>query len=72
MKLFVWYGILTDYTDGIGFAMANDYEEAIRLCAKGISGDDSGIHFERYVKILRENKCTIYEEPFGTGIYGGG
>lgn len=29
LKLFIWRGILSDYTDGIGFAVASNKMEAI-------------------------------------------
>lgn len=34
LKLFVWEGVLTDYTDGIMFAFATDREHARELLLK--------------------------------------
>jgi len=34
MKLYVWEYVLTDYTDGIMFALANSVEEARELIRK--------------------------------------
>jgi len=32
LKLYVWDNVLTDYTDGVAFALAYDVEEAVRVC----------------------------------------
>lgn len=66
LKLFVWHECLTDYTDGVMFALAYDEEGARKaILANGGKGMRS---VERDLKATP----TVYEEPVGHFIYGGG
>jgi hypothetical protein len=68
MKLFVWEGVLTDYTDGIMFAVAPTVEEAraaIIKKADGLSSPKSECQAEpTHVHDLTES--------VGYFLYGGG
>ncbi len=67
MKLFVWRSIRTDYTDGIGFAMAETTEQA-RQAIKEASDE---WEWEIYKGELMKEP-DIYENAYGTWISGGG
>jgi hypothetical protein len=40
LKLYVWTGIWTDYTDGLAFAIAESVEEAMRLVIMTYFGEN--------------------------------
>lgn len=62
MKLFVWHNVLTDYTDGVMFAFANNVEEARKV----ILEDCNYVGGELY------QEPSIYENSVGFAIWGGG
>lgn len=64
LKLFVWEGVLIDYTDGIMFALAYDVEHARKIILKKNNLDA----VRRDIK----NKPDIYRTPKGFAVYGGG
>ncbi len=66
MKLFIWAGILSDYTDGIAFALAGSVEEARELIAKKYK-DLEGCE----ISGLEEDPLVV-EEPAGFYLWGGG
>jgi hypothetical protein len=62
LKLFVWEGVLTDFSSGIMFALATDVEmaraEVLKACDYVIEED-----------LAREP--TAYEVPVGFAVWGG-
>ena len=62
MKLFVWHDVLTDYSDGVMFAYANNVEEARKMVLQDCD----------YVGSELNNEPTIYVKPIGFAIWGGG
>lgn len=67
-KLYIWRGIRTDYTSGIGFAVARSKEEAIESIHK-ISED---WEWSAYAGELLTVEPEVHEPPFGGWISGGG
>lgn len=65
LMLYVWEGVLTDYTSGMAFAIAESKEEAAKIAAHGTD------YVERE---LLSSDCEVNEltEKFGTHVYGGG
>ena len=68
MKLYIWRGIRSDYTDGIGFAAARSKEEAIEAIHK-VSED---WEWNAYAGELLRVEPEIHELPAGGWISGGG
>jgi len=62
LKLFVWEGVLTDWTDGIMFALAENVEQAREEILKKGSVID--------VDLAKEP--DVYETPIGFAVWGGG
>lgn len=83
MKLFVWHGVLCDYTQGIAFAMAETEEQARKLASEGFERDYMRGVFgtppedtEFWTGVARAaidgREPETHEEAYGTGIMGGG
>ena len=68
MRLYVWDEVLTDYTDGIMFAVARSVEEA--RAAVLASGGEGMLSVERDLQI--EPKVYELDKPHGQYLYGGG
>jgi len=66
LKLFVWYGIRHNYTDGIAFALAYTKDEAI----KQIKKHSEDWEWESYKGELMKEPA-IYDKPFGFWMEGG-
>lgn len=64
-KLFVWEEVLTDYTDGIMFALAPDVKTARKLALKA-AGDVHSVREE----LRAEPK--VYTGEAGFAVWGGG
>lgn len=63
MKLFVWHNVLEDYTAGVMFAYANDADEARKMVLEDCS----------YVnKDELDQNPSVYENPIGFAVWGGG
>ena len=63
MKLFLWTEVLTDYSDGVMFALANSVDEARELIKKGCD----------YIPDYElEKEPKIIDSPFGFSMWGGG
>lgn len=62
MKLFVWHNVLTDWTDGVMFAYANNVEEARKMILLDCS----------YVGKDLDQEPSVYENPVGFAVWGGG
>lgn len=71
-KLFIWHAIRTDYTDGIGFAVARNVEEA-RNAIKEVCLKNKGREWEweSYRGELMKDP-EVREIPSGDWISGGG
>jgi hypothetical protein len=63
LKLYVWEGVLTDYTDGIIFALARSEKQARRLVGKSASYAENEI---------KDKKPDVYNRPIGFHLCGGG
>ncbi len=69
MKLYVWENVLTDYTSGIMFALANSIEEARELIIK----KEGCEHFpEGLVRTDLKADPDVYDQPCGFTCWGGG
>ena len=66
MKLFLWREVLSDYTHGVMFALAEDVEQARSLIKAKYEGDGNGTLYE----LAREPE--VFSEPFGFYLHGGG
>lgn len=63
LKLFVWEGVLVDYTEGVMFALAPDVETARKMLLTQISTYDE-------TDLAKEP--DVYTEPFALAVCGGG
>lgn len=68
MQLYVWYGIRTDYTSGIGFAAARSKEEAIEAIHK----NSEDWEWSAYAGELLTVEPEVLDLPAGGWISGGG
>lgn len=77
MKLFVWEGVLTSYSDGIIFALADTLEEAQQKVLEALNRDwkpKTPITLDDSCSVsvaLREVTPDIYESPIGFYVFGG-
>lgn len=63
LKLYVWEGVLTDYTDGVMFALAVSPEEARKLLLAQCS----------YLpKEDMDQEPKVYDTPVAFSLWGGG
>lgn len=67
MKLYVWEGVLADWSDGIAFAYARDAEHARRLVLRKVS---SGPARER-LKAELAAKPKVFGRAVGYAQHGG-
>lgn len=74
LKLFVWEGVLTDYTDGVMFALAESKEEAMDLILnKAKECPRMRVNVVPWMEEeLELNKPKVYENPVGFFLLGGG
>lgn len=65
LKLYVWSPFATDYTDGLAFAIAENIEQARKLCAKHLGFNHSE---------LSDLEPRVYPltSPIGFAVCGGG
>jgi hypothetical protein len=70
LKLFVWEDVLTDYTPGIAFALAETKEEAINLIIEKHQVDHKYFP-DVFYKELLENEPDIYHSKCGFYLDGG-
>ena len=62
LKLFVWEEVLTDYSDGIMFALAENVEEArAEIRNRGL-----------VIEVDLAKEPDVYETPIGFAVWGGG
>lgn len=62
LKLFVWDGVLTDYSSGIMFALAHDVDEARRLIVKAC---------DYVIEEDLAKEPTVYTTPVARVLWGG-
>ena len=86
LKLFVWEGVLSDYTDGIMFALAHTEEEAREMIVKEWDGrpenlekyrewrkDPLNSDYRAYsIEVDLQRTPEVYETPCGFYLFGGG
>jgi len=65
LRLYVWQGVLADYTDGVMFALAYSVDEARKLCLE--SAGNYGFADDEL-----KAEPDVYEKPFGLALHGGG
>lgn len=74
LKLYVWEDVLSDYTDGIMFALAESKEEAMAII---ISKAENEIYPKKRDDLLRmikedlENEPKVYADKVGFFVFGG-
>jgi hypothetical protein len=71
LKLYVWHGVLADYTSGVMFALARSPEEARDLLLK--DGNSFGPQDAKRWEGVRFDgvEPKEYAEPVGFYLYGG-
>jgi hypothetical protein len=83
LRLYVWENVLTDYTDGIMFALAESVEQARELCYQRQWGKDrkpEDTYAQAMAKDGGEYTCAVYlqseprivESAEGFVVWGGG
>lgn len=70
MKLFVWTDVLTDYTSGIAFALAENADEARKLILEKYEKEQSYIS-DMLVSDLNAEPLVV-ESKEGFYVWGGG
>lgn len=68
LKLYVWEDVLTDYTSGVIFALAENLTEAKRQVLKKTEKYSQ----DRIKKEMKYTKPKIVTDPEGFLIWGGG
>jgi len=66
--LYIWRGIRSDYTSGIGFAVGRSKQEAIEAI-KAVSDDWA---WKSYAGELLTVEPEVHDFPYGDWISGGG
>jgi len=72
MKLYVWKGVLCDYTCGIAFAIAESPEEARQAVIDGFESDKGYIADILLTDLKGKYEVYPVDEPVGFAIWGGG
>lgn len=77
LKLFVWEGVLSDYTDGVMFALAHTVEEARLAILKSYDISEykkvvEGKLSDAYVWQELKKPYTVHEKVIGFNVWGGG
>jgi hypothetical protein len=74
MKLYVWENVLTDYTDGIMFALAANEEEARSLIKDKFLAEEfnPGGLMGHLVTELDTKRAAVFDTPVGFYLKGGG
>ena len=72
MKVYIWEGVLTDWTDGMIVVIANNKKEALEQIAEEWDPKDSWSHYDYIAK----TKPTVYDmnsrkKPAMHYVYGG-
>jgi hypothetical protein len=78
LKLYVWEGVLADYTDGIAFALASNTKEARKKVLDSFNeGLPDWATPDTYKALLEaypefKEKPKVYKNPVGFHLPGGG
>lgn len=67
-KLYVWHGVLTDYTSGVIFAVASNLSEARKVLLKKCDNE----YTRKDIAYETQNTPEVLEIPSGGWVYGGG
>jgi hypothetical protein len=67
MKMFIWNGVLTDWTSGMIAVYAESLEQAIEIVKKEICYSE-----EEFQEEIINNPPTIFDSPGLAAISGGG
>lgn len=67
LKLYIWKDVLSDYTDGVIFALATDADSARKIVLK--NAKDWEI---RSFKAAMSTKPEVHTKPYGFAVWGGG
>ena len=70
LKLYVWEGVLTDYSSGVMFALAHSTKEAREVILK--KETDSSGYVGTYLKNDLKGRPQIVSKPEGFTCWGGG
>ena len=73
MKLFLWRApsLLTEYTAGVAFALADTLDQALDLAADA-EEPRSSAGWVQFRKALSECQVEVIDKPFGFTLRGGG
>ncbi len=69
LKLYIWKGVLADYTPGVIFAMAYTLPQARKVVMDATAEDWAR---ESVASAVMENDPEVHETPYGFYIRGGG
>ena len=67
LRLYVWEDVLTGYTSGVMFALAESVEAARNMIIEAYS-EQGGDELKKDL----ECEPDVYEKPFGFALWGGG
>jgi hypothetical protein len=67
LYLYVWKKVLSDYTDGIAFAVAHDVEEALLELNK-----QAGYPLDLPIDKMKKYDLSKLKKPIAAYVYGGG
>lgn len=71
LRLFVWYHILNQYSDGLAFAMAHSVEEARDVIAKSYLKSYENLNPKETLYEIYQQQPIIFDTPYGDFIFGG-
>ena len=67
MKLFIWKEVLTDYTDGVVFAIAKNEKQAREIVLQNVNDWE-----KESVASAMSGAPEVHAEPYGFALWGGG
>lgn len=68
LKMYVWRGVLTDYTSGIAVALAHDEDEARKVILR----DAEDFAKEQLANDIAKAPNEVYSKASGVHVWGGG
>jgi hypothetical protein len=74
LKLFIWRGVLTDYTDGLAVALAYSAKQAVSLL-RAESVAETGVDFldGRFDGVKLDGvEPEVFSSPVSAHVHGGG
>ena len=75
LNLYVWEDVLSDYTDGIMFALAESKEEAIGILLEKAGNYKQIVQSGKWLCMkgeLEKNEPKVYYDRVGFFVFGGG